>query len=88
MGKGHGDWVCPVLTCSNLNFSKRDSCNRCGFNRSQGGGADAPLFRHRKYNDWLCEHCGNANWSRRRQCNICRQDRPGCNSDGPVQCAT
>ncbi|GBE62657.1 flap endonuclease 1 [Babesia ovata] len=56
MGKNLGDWVCPVITCSNLNFSKREFCNRCGFNRSQGGGADAPLFRHRKFNDWVCEH--------------------------------
>ena len=25
-----GDWLCPVISCGNVNFAFRDACNRCG----------------------------------------------------------
>ncbi|TYH58919.1 hypothetical protein ES332_D08G188700v1 [Gossypium tomentosum] len=42
-GVEEGDWLCPNTSCSNVNFSFRGVCNRCGTARpagaSGGGGA-------------------------------------------------
>ncbi|TYH88319.1 hypothetical protein ES332_D01G179400v1 [Gossypium tomentosum] len=43
MWQQEGDWLCPNTSCSNVNFSFRGVCNRCGTARpagaSGGGGA-------------------------------------------------
>lgn len=30
-----GDWACPG--CNNVNFARRDKCNRCGMGKPSGG---------------------------------------------------
>jgi len=40
-GKGgkaqNGDWECPNPSCGNVNWARRDQCNRCGTGRWGGG---------------------------------------------------
>ncbi|KAJ7558804.1 hypothetical protein O6H91_04G056500 [Diphasiastrum complanatum] len=38
MSRKTGDWNCA--SCQHLNFSRRDSCQRCGEFRSEGGRSD------------------------------------------------
>ncbi|KAK1938688.1 hypothetical protein X943_003441 [Babesia divergens] len=70
-----GDWICPVNSCSNINFAKRDFCNRCKTARPKDKAVDNIDIRQLQFNDWICEHCGNANWSRRTHCNICKHSK-------------
>lgn len=37
-----GDWVCPDIECKNLNFARRNQCNRCGQDRFAKSGVDTP----------------------------------------------
>ncbi|XP_039065950.1 transcription initiation factor TFIID subunit 15-like isoform X2 [Hibiscus syriacus] len=44
MWQQEGDWLCPNTSCSNVNFSFRGVCNRCGTARptgASGGGGGA-----------------------------------------------
>ncbi|KAF9615858.1 hypothetical protein IFM89_026746 [Coptis chinensis] len=34
-----GDWVCPALSCGNLNFARREYCNKCNRPRLGAGGS-------------------------------------------------
>ncbi|KAK8728983.1 hypothetical protein OTU49_008913, partial [Cherax quadricarinatus] len=36
-----GDWVCSEPKCANVNFARRNTCNRCGRDRSGSGAAAA-----------------------------------------------
>lgn len=85
-----GDWVCSDLHCGNINFARRNKCNRCGRDRTEG-----PVTVKKKLgqeigkvladksrglfsaDDWQCIKCGNVNWARRQQCNMCNAPKFG-----------
>ncbi|RRT81819.1 hypothetical protein B296_00002074 [Ensete ventricosum] len=71
MNRKPGDWTCR--SCQHLNFSRRDSCQRCGDSRpssdrseyaSFGGGSDV------RPGDWYCS-CGAHNFASRSSCFKC-----------------
>ncbi|XP_014219450.2 zinc finger Ran-binding domain-containing protein 2 [Copidosoma floridanum] len=85
---GYGDWVCSDTECANVNFAKRNSCNRCGKDRGECpkkkklgqeiGKAAAEKSRGLfSADDWQCNKCGNVNWARRQQCNMCNAPKFG-----------
>ncbi|KAK9141651.1 hypothetical protein Syun_011051 [Stephania yunnanensis] len=86
-----GDWNCR--SCQHLNFSRRDSCQRCNESRS-GGGGDYGGFGGRgsssygfsgsdvRPGDWYCSvgNCGAHNFASRSSCFKCgafKDDSPG-----------
>ena len=90
-----GDWPCP--NCSNVNFARRDECNRCGECKPMsagGGGKGGGDHRDRgqggkgrrpEPGDWNCAACGNLNWKKRLMCNKCGVSKPdgaGGNREG------
>jgi hypothetical protein len=87
MGKGSwhpGDWVC--MKCSNNNFARRSSCNKCGVSKEFGSVAPSvggPTQQSRgpgldkRPGDWECPQCANNNFARRSTCNKCDCARPG-----------
>ncbi|KAL0108730.1 hypothetical protein PUN28_014103 [Cardiocondyla obscurior] len=87
-GVNDGDWVCPDSQCANINFARRNSCNRCGKDRAECpkkkklgqeiGKAAAEKSRGLfSADDWQCSKCGNVNWARRQQCNMCNAPKFG-----------
>lgn len=83
-----GDWECD--DCANVNFARRNNCNRCFKSRTQHnvakkrklgteiGKAAAEKSRGLfSADDWQCNKCGNVNWARRQQCNVCNAPKFG-----------
>lgn len=83
-----GDWTCD--DCGNVNFARRNNCNRCEKSKAHSvaaakrklgteiGKAAAEkskgLF---SADDWQCNKCGNVNWARRQSCNVCNAPKFG-----------
>ncbi|CAH8576998.1 unnamed protein product [Schistosoma guineensis] len=75
------DWVCSDPKCKNVNFAKRDKCNRCDKPRKFVASGNAGLEVGKQLaekskglfspDDWICKTCGNINWARRSTCNVC-----------------
>ncbi|PPS08419.1 hypothetical protein GOBAR_AA12227 [Gossypium barbadense] len=81
-----GDWLCPNTSCSNVNFSFRGVCNRCGTARpagaTRGGFIGALNILHFNSTNVKKSGCGNINWAKRMKCNICNTNKPGHNEGG------
>ncbi|KAI3877518.1 hypothetical protein MKX03_030628 [Papaver bracteatum] len=83
MGSRPGDWNCR--SCQHLNFSRRDSCQRCGDSRSGervdfgsfGGRGSSSSFGFSgsdvRPGDWYCAagNCGAHNFASRSSCFKC-----------------
>jgi len=54
----HGDWICVVDKCRNVNFASRTQCRACG------------TANPNQSNDWICT-CGEKNFASRSQCRKC-----------------
>mmetsp|Transcript_58834 Transcript_58834/g.179427 ORF Transcript_58834/g.179427 Transcript_58834/m.179427 type:complete len:262 (-) Transcript_58834:256-1041(-) len=63
-----GDWICP--TCQNLNFSNRNTCNKCG-----GSGVGQSRLGM-KPGDWICKNCGDLVFASKSQCKMCGAAKP------------
>ncbi|KAG0486355.1 hypothetical protein HPP92_008450 [Vanilla planifolia] len=77
MNRKPGDWTCR--SCQHLNFSRRDSCQRCGeprefagFGSGRGGGGSSFGFTGAdvRPGDWYCQ-CGAHNFASRSSCFKC-----------------
>eukprot|EP00434_Breviolum_minutum_P011700 symbB.v1.2.010321.t1/scaffold671.1/size323421/2 len=84
-----GNWTCSA--CGNVNFAKRDRCNRCSAPKPldvvEEYGMTPPLvtsigFTHRGPpvagvdGNWACPQCQNINFAHRSSCNRCGFAKP------------
>ncbi|KAJ0985665.1 hypothetical protein J5N97_004021 [Dioscorea zingiberensis] len=76
MSRYPGDWDCR--SCQHLNFSRRDTCQRCGEPKIGGGGARVgSKSSDAKPGDWYCM-CGTHNFASRPNCFTCGTYKTGC----------
>uniref|UniRef100_A0A1D1Z1S6 Putative RNA-binding protein C17H9.04c n=1 Tax=Anthurium amnicola TaxID=1678845 RepID=A0A1D1Z1S6_9ARAE len=80
MNRKPGDWNCR--SCQHLNFSRRDSCQRCGdmrsgdrneyssFGGARGGSSFGFGGSDVRPGDWYCP-CGYRNFASRSNCHKC-----------------
>ncbi|CAD5177350.1 unnamed protein product, partial [Musa acuminata subsp. malaccensis] len=80
MNRKPGDWTCR--SCQHLNFSRRDSCQRCGDPRPSSDRSEYASFGGRggssfsftgsdvRPGDWYCS-CGAHNFASRSSCFKC-----------------
>ncbi|KAL5975280.1 hypothetical protein ACLOJK_031959 [Asimina triloba] len=96
MNKKPGDWNCR--SCQHLNFSRRDSCQRCGdprtgdrgdfgsFGSGRGGTSFGFSGSDVRPGDWYCSagNCGTHNFASRSSCFKCGafKDESGGSFDG------
>jgi len=74
-----GDWFC---VCGNMNYSSRDSCNRCGVYKnmvmgmvnSQMSSYNNVRNHKMRSRDWVC-NCGEMNFSSRSVCRKCKKSK-------------
>lgn len=70
------DWECPNFKCRNINFKKRDKCNRCGEKRGAPI-SQAPIEKKKAIEfDWWCMNCGIKNAAVYMRCTDCSNMRP------------
>ncbi|CAD7936433.1 unnamed protein product [Amoebophrya sp. A25] len=75
------DWECPNEKCKNINFKKRDTCNRCGIKRPKDWQPDPRVAKQIAQkeaegiigadNKWLCPSCGESNHKAFARCENC-----------------
>lgn len=63
-----GDWVCT--NCQNINFSYRNTCNKC--HESNKGATRIGL----KVGDWICPGCGDLVFASKDKCKMCKTAKP------------
>ncbi|KAH6818449.1 Ran BP2/NZF zinc finger-like superfamily protein [Perilla frutescens var. frutescens] len=79
-----GDWMCGA--CQHLNFTKRESCQRCGCPKYGDAGAYANAMAMQKTaadvlaGDWYCGaiNCGAHNYASRTSCYRCCASKDYC----------
>ncbi|CAD7957206.1 unnamed protein product [Amoebophrya sp. A120] len=77
------DWECPNEKCKNINFKKRETCNRCGLKKPVDAQPDPRVARHIAAQEaalasttrWQCPHCGTQNMPGRVRCETCNAPR-------------
>lgn len=68
-----GDWVCSG--CQNINFSYRNTCNKC--HESNVGATRIGL----KPGDWICPGCGDLVFASKNKCKMCQTPKPAVVED-------
>ncbi|KAI9117343.1 hypothetical protein K1719_011509 [Acacia pycnantha] len=70
------DWLCGV--CQHVNFRRRDTCQRCGYDKFGGPVESSSTWGSNKNSealpgDWYCsaENCGAHNYASRSKCFRC-----------------
>eukprot|EP00392_Amoebophrya_sp_AT5.2_P005665 g5675.t1 len=72
------DWECPNEKCKNINFKKRDTCNRCGLKKPKDAQPDPRVARQIAQQEamssdtfWNCPACGTRNPPNFQRCEMC-----------------
>ncbi|XP_057768680.1 uncharacterized protein LOC130988743 isoform X2 [Salvia miltiorrhiza] len=84
-----GDWMCGA--CQHLNFSKRDTCQRCGCPKYAGAAEVAAYGGALQKSevlagDWYCGamNCGAHNYASRTTCYRCCASKDYCGYDARI----
>lgn len=87
-----GDWQCPVKTCQNWNYAKRQKCNLCGSGKDGYRDRRDPNERFTdpkpelksqspREGDWKCVKCGFGNYQYKEECYRCSEPKPVTKND-------